>query len=47
VGRKVAVVAGVQAIIAQIANYHKLRNLIDEWIDTAIDLDRLRRNQAR
>ena len=32
---------------AQIANYHKLRDLVDQWIDTAIDLDRLRRNQTR
>lgn len=31
---------------AQIANYHKLRDLIDEWIDTAIELDRLRRTRT-
>lgn len=30
-------------VTAQIANYHRLRQLIDEWIDTAIELDRLRR----
>jgi hypothetical protein len=34
------------AVQAQIANYHKLRDLIDEWIDTAIELDRLRRTQT-
>ena len=32
---------------AQLANYAKLRELIDEWIDTAIELDRLRRGQKR
>jgi hypothetical protein len=37
----------IAAIQAQIANYHTLRDLIDEWIDTAIDLDRLRRSQTR
>ncbi|MGH9157694.1 MAG: DUF6788 family protein [Acidimicrobiales bacterium] len=31
------------AVAAQIANYHRLRELIDEWIDTAIELDKLRR----
>lgn len=31
------------AVQAQIANYHRLRELIDEWIDTATELDRLRR----
>lgn len=36
----------VAAVHVQIANYHKLRDLIDEWIDTAIDLDRLRRSQT-
>jgi hypothetical protein len=34
------------AVEAQIANYRKLRDLIDEWIDTAIELDRLRRAQT-
>ena len=28
---------------AQLRNYTKLRNLVEEWIDTAIELDRLRR----
>jgi hypothetical protein len=36
----------VPAVRAQITNYHKLRGLIDEWIDTAIELDRLRRTQT-
>lgn len=31
------------AVRTQIANYHRLRELIDEWIDTATELDRLRR----
>ncbi|MFN2506368.1 MAG: DUF6788 family protein [Acidimicrobiales bacterium] len=35
------------AVVAQIANYHRLRELIDEWIDTAIELDRLRRRHTR
>ena len=34
------------AVEAQIANYRKLRDLIDEWIDAAIELDRLRRAQT-
>lgn len=34
----------VAAAQAQIANYHTLRDLIDDWIDTAIELDRLRRS---
>ena len=34
----------IDAVNSQIANYHKLRDLIDQWIDTAIELDRLRRN---
>lgn len=33
------------AVQAQIANYRELRDLIDEWIDAAIELDRLHRNQ--
>jgi len=32
---------------AQLANYHKLRELVDEWIDAAIELDRLRRARTR
>jgi hypothetical protein len=35
------------AVEAQIANYHKLRDLIDEWVDNAIELDRLRRARTR
>ena len=30
-------------VTSQIANYRKLRDLIDQWIDTGIELDRLRR----
>ncbi|MGH3755703.1 MAG: DUF6788 family protein [Pseudonocardiaceae bacterium] len=33
------------AVAAQIANYHRLRELIDEWIDTAIEPDKLRRHR--
>ena len=32
------------AVRAQIHNYQTLRDLIDQWIDAAIELDRLRRN---
>ncbi|MGI8791640.1 MAG: DUF6788 family protein [Acidimicrobiales bacterium] len=35
------------AVRAQISNYHKLRELMDQWIDAAIELDRLRRSQKR
>ena len=31
---------------AQISNYRKLRDLIDEWVDAAVELDRLRRRQT-
>jgi Family of unknown function (DUF6788) len=34
----------IAAVTAQIANYRKLRDLIDQWIDAAIELDRLRRS---
>lgn len=34
----------VAAVEAQIANYRRLRELIDEWIDAAIELDRVRRS---
>jgi hypothetical protein len=34
----------IDGVNSQIANYRKLRDLIDQWIDTAIELDRLRRN---
>src|ERR1700686_1174414 len=33
----------IAAVNAQIANYHTLRGLIDQWIDAAIELDRARR----
>ncbi len=35
------------AVRAQIRNYHTLRDLLDQWIDAAIELDRLRRTQKR
>ena len=35
------------AVHAQLRNYAKLRELVEEWIDTAIELDRLRRSQNR
>lgn len=34
------------AVRAQISNYRKLRDLIDEWVDAATELDRLRRRQT-
>jgi len=37
----------IDAVSSQIANYRKLRDLIDQWIDTAIELDRLRRSPSR
>ena len=37
----------INAVTSQIANHRKLRDLIDQWIDTAIELDRLRRSPAR
>lgn len=33
----------IDAVNSEIANYHKLRDLIDQWIDAAIELDRVRR----
>ncbi|MCA1835858.1 MAG: hypothetical protein LC721_05850 [Actinobacteria bacterium] len=30
---------------SQIVTYHELRDFIDEWIDAAVQLDRLRRAQ--
>ena len=33
----------VAAVQAQIATYHQLRHLVDEWVDAATELDRLRR----
>jgi hypothetical protein len=35
------------AVRAQLNNYAELRDLVDQWIDTAIELDRLRRSQKR
>jgi len=35
------------AVQAQLRNYAKLRDLVDQWIDTAIELDRLRRSHKR
>jgi hypothetical protein len=32
---------------SQLANYRTLRDLIDQWIDAAIELDRLRRSSSR
>ena len=34
-------------VTSQIANYRQLRDLIDQWIDAAIALDRLRRSSPR
>ncbi|MGH9067636.1 MAG: DUF6788 family protein [Acidimicrobiales bacterium] len=35
----------VAAVRAQITNYRELRHLVDEWIDAAIELERLRRRR--
>ena len=32
------------AVRAQLRNYQKLRDLVDQWVDTALELDRLRRH---
>jgi len=37
----------ITTVTTQIANYHTLRDLIDQWIDTGIELDRLRRHPPR
>ena len=37
----------VVAVRAQLANYGRLRQLVDEWIDAGIELDRLRRSRPR
>jgi hypothetical protein len=37
----------VAAVQAQIDNYRRLRDLVDEWIDAGIELDRLRRPRRR
>jgi len=31
----------------KVANYKKLRELVNEWVDLAIELERLEREQAR
>jgi hypothetical protein len=35
------------SVRAQLANYQKMRSLIDEWVDASIQLDRLRRAARR
>jgi hypothetical protein len=35
------------AVRAQLRNYAELRGLVEEWIDAAIELDRLRRSEKR
>jgi hypothetical protein len=37
----------IDAVTSQIANYRKLRELTDQWIDAGIELDRLRRSTPR
>src|ERR1700680_2322578 len=37
----------VEEVQTQLANYHRLRNLVDEWIDLALELSRLRLQQRR
>lgn len=38
-------VGDLAAVRAQLRNYQKLRDLVDEWVVTAIELDRLRRRR--
>lgn len=35
----------VASVRAQLRNYQRLRDLVDEWVDAAIELDRLRRRR--
>ncbi len=35
------------AVRAQLANYATLRDLLDQWIDAGIELDRLRRSEKQ
>lgn len=37
----------LDSVAAQIATYRKLRSLVDDWVEAAIELDRLRRRQTR
>src|SRR5207249_8172376 len=37
----------VQEVQTQLANYHQLRHLVDEWIGLALELSRLRLQQHR
>jgi hypothetical protein len=37
----------VEEVRAQLANYHQLRDLVDEWIGLALELSRLRLQQHR
>jgi hypothetical protein len=37
----------VEEVQTQLANYHRLRNLVDEWIGLALELSRLRLQQHR
>ena len=37
----------IAAVTSQIANHRRLRELVDEWITAAIELDRLRRSTPR
>src|SRR5206468_7889004 len=37
----------VQEVRQQLANYHRLRELVDEWIGLALELSRLRLKQRR
>lgn len=35
----------LESVAAQIANYRQLRSLVDDWVEAAIGLDRLRRER--
>src|SRR5439155_16423799 len=37
----------VEEVQKQLANYHQLRNLVDEWIGLALELSRLRLQRRR
>ena len=37
----------VEEVQTQLTNYHRLRNLVDEWIGLALELSRLRLQQRR
>lgn len=36
----------VAAVATKVANYQKMRQLIDQWVDASIELDRLRRKKV-